>query len=141
MAYTAACALCLDTRADCVCRNLGNMQWAPCVRIALDPGAEKTRELLDALERSGMRRLNCSGCGCEMLTRRASDKCPPCAQQESDRAVVDALCKRVEPARSLGIAMQAYLHEFGPDGYTLIDFVDFVNAQMGIERRASSGHG
>ena len=50
--------------------------------LILEPGPE-VDELLVALEQSGMRRLNCEGCGCDMLTRSDSNKCPPCRELEA----------------------------------------------------------
>jgi len=47
------------------------------VLLVLEPDP-KNAELLAALERSGMRRTKCEGCGCELLTRSASNLCPPC---------------------------------------------------------------
>lgn len=49
---------------------------APAV-LTIGPGPLNA-DLLAALERSGMRRLNCEKCGCEMLTRGPSNSCPPC---------------------------------------------------------------
>lgn len=45
--------------------------------FTLEPGPV-VDELIAALERSGMRRTRCQSCNCEMLTRGASDLCPPC---------------------------------------------------------------
>jgi len=49
---------------------------APAI-ITIEPGPLNA-ELLDRLEKSGMRRLNCEACGCDMLTRGTSNRCPPC---------------------------------------------------------------
>lgn len=45
------------------------------------PPDPKNAELLDALERSGMRRTRCKGCNCELLTTGTSDYCPPCREK------------------------------------------------------------
>lgn len=47
-------------------------------RVVTFPPGPMATELLAKLEQSGMRRLNCEACGCEMLTRGEVNKCPPC---------------------------------------------------------------
>lgn len=47
------------------------------LQFKIEPGPLNS-ELLAALERSGMRRLKCEACGCDLLTRGSSNKCPPC---------------------------------------------------------------
>lgn len=53
---------------------------APAI-LTIEPGPIAS-ELLAALERSGMRRTNCGQCGCELLTRRPANLCPPCENPE-----------------------------------------------------------
>lgn len=49
-----------------------------CTVIAIEANDPKIPELLAALKRSGMRETTCEGCGCPLLTRSDSNKCPPC---------------------------------------------------------------
>jgi hypothetical protein len=54
---------------------------APAI-LRIEPGPLNA-DLLAAFERAGMRRLNCEACGCDMLTRGTSNKCPPCRGGEA----------------------------------------------------------
>jgi len=47
--------------------------------VAATPGLEQ--QLLDGLVRSGMRKTNCVGCGCDLYTRGDDDRCPPCRSE------------------------------------------------------------
>lgn len=51
--------------------------YVPPQVLDVEPG-ELTDELMAKLEQSGMRRIKCEGCGCDLLTRGTSNKCPPC---------------------------------------------------------------
>lgn len=48
--------------------------------FTIEPGP-LADDLVTALEASGMRRLNCEDCGCWLLTRSASNLCPPCREK------------------------------------------------------------
>jgi hypothetical protein len=64
-------------------KNVNDPECGAAIEFVIEPSSE-TADLLDMLERSGMRRLNCARCGCEMLTRGASNECPPCRKKASD---------------------------------------------------------
>jgi hypothetical protein len=51
------------------------------------------------------------------------------AERKRDAETIAQLLERPSPMLELGAAAAAYLHEFGSDGYTLRDFLDFVRAQ------------
>lgn len=73
-----------------------NMQKVEANTYTIAKGPNTT-ELLDALEASGMRRLNCEGCGCEMLTRGDANKCPPCRDPEQLPVELPAELQRLFP--------------------------------------------
>jgi len=78
-------------------------RYEPPQVLEIEPGA-LTDELLAELEKSGMRRVKCEGCGCDLLTRGESNKCPPCAGQGGG----DALDLLTSPAMMNAVARYCF---------------------------------